>query len=389
MASSDQWPPNQAPNSRRWPALALFMSGVFLCLAALVLLMVTMSPQVMAGFRQESGTALPVAQRPSLTPTGASSAGQLMAPIVSPTPPSFPSPAVLMPPVLSTVPTNPPPPTPSPVPTSLPPPTLSPVATDPLPSSAIFPTVTLTSVTAIPPTSDGPASVTFQIGQSVLGQPIEIVRIGNGHQRVLFVGGIHSGHSPGSVSLAHAAADHFSRNPGLVPDSATMYVLLDLNPDSEEATGRRLGRLNANGVDLNRNWDCDWARDAEIEGNLVPGSGGEAPLSEPETQALASFITASQISAVVFWEAFVPNGVVSPGVCNGVTTVSNELAEAYGRGAGYQVAQYASIDRAIQGDASNWLDSQGIAAIFVMLPNHTTTDWERNLSGIMAVLNNQ
>jgi hypothetical protein len=43
----------------------------------------------------------------------------------------------------------------------------------------------------------------------------------------------------------------------------------------------------------------------------------------------------------------------------------------------------------ITGDITNWLDDQGIAAIAVLLPHlSSSTDWQNNLNGILAVLNN-
>jgi hypothetical protein len=61
------------------------------------------------------------------------------------------------------------------------------------------------------------------------------------------------------------------------------------------------GRFNRNGVDLNRNWDCDWAPAAYWRSRHV--SGGAAPFSEAETTALRAFLSAPAPAGVVFWHS--------------------------------------------------------------------------------------
>ena len=58
------------------------------------------------------------------------------------------------------------------------------------------------------------------------------------------------------------------------------------------------GRFNANGVDLNRNWDCAWRETAVWRDE--PISGGTRPFSEPESQNLRDFLLAQQPVLVVF-----------------------------------------------------------------------------------------
>jgi len=294
-------------------------------------------------------------------------------------PPPLPSVATLPPQVVRALPsatwTPVPSPTPTHTPTITPTPTLTPTATTP-------PTATL------PPTATpGPEPQRLQIGFTGLGTPLEAVRIGNGSIGVLFVGGIHAASAPNTVDLAVQAADYFSANPNLVPPDKTLFIVLSLNPDSIYNPPFSIGRLNARGVDPNRNWDCNWSPDAWIEDQIVPGSGGASPLSEPETRALHALILNNNARAVVFWEAKANNGLISPGGCNTFTAVSGPLAATYGAAVGYPVDSYEEVvNRQLTGDASNWLDSQGIPAIFVLLRNFTSLDWEDNLAAMLAVL---
>jgi len=228
---------------------------------------------------------------------------------------------------------------------------------------------------------------TSVIGRSVRGSPIEAVRFGTGENPLIFVGGLHAGSAPSTVSLAQRAINYFTDNPAEIPTTAIVYVIPNANPDSPYDPGELSGRLNGNNVDLNRNWDCRWVEDASWRGNVVPGSGGPAPFSEPETQALAEFILDSNPQAVIFWEARAQNGLSSPGTCGSRPKVSQQTAEIYGLAAGYPIADFEDLtSQVLNGDGTNWIDDQGIPAIAVLLPEYENIDWNNNLAGIRAIL---
>lgn len=241
--------------------------------------------------------------------------------------------------------------------------------------------------TPLPPTETAVLIETQIIGQSVNNRDIEAVRFGNGPNVVIFIGGLHAGAAPSSVALASRAISHFTNNLGDIPTSVTLYIIPNANPDTPLAPGELDGRLNANNVDINRNWDCRWVEDARWRNEIIPGSGGPAPFSEPETQALANFITGHNTVAVVFWEARATNGLSSPGFCEGRTVVSGALATTYGQAAGYPIGDFEDLtNQELNGDGTNWLDSQGIPAIAVLLPDYETVDWPSNLAAMRAVL---
>lgn len=265
--------------------------------------------------------------------------------------------------------------------------TIAPTATfAPLPTftPTPLPTATLTPEPSATP-DRGPERV--EIGRSVQNTAIEAVRFGNGQNVVMFIGGLHAGFAPATVSLAQRAVQYFSDNPDRVPQNVTLYVVLNVNPDSPYTPGELSGRLNANNVDLNRNWDCNWARDARFRNEVVPGSGGPAPLSEPETRSLANFITGQNPAAVVFWEARASDGLSTAGACAREPRVSQPLATTYGLAAGYPVADFEELtSQILNGDVTNWLDSEGIPSIAVLLPEYENIDWDNNLAGMLAVL---
>jgi serine/threonine protein kinase len=261
------------------------------------------------------------------------------------------------------------------IPVMVPAPTPVPKTTvTPVPS----PTVTVTETPTATPIS--PIRVVL-IGQSVQGAPIEVTQIGSGEYHIVLVGGLHAGFAPSTSHLARNAVSHFSSHPELVPANVTLHIIANANPDSPYAPGKKAGRLNARGVDLNRNWDCHWKPKAEWRGK--PISGGSAPFSEPESQALHDYLLDVRPVGVVFWEAKVAGGMASPGGCDIPSVASETLAKVYASAAGYQAGSFDSY--VLNGDATNWLDAQGIPAISVLLPSYTSTDWNNNLEGILAV----
>jgi len=230
----------------------------------------------------------------------------------------------------------------------------------------------------------------LEIGRSVNDNPIEVVQLSDGGLPVLFVGGIHAGYAPNSVALVEEIISHFRANPEEIPANVALYVVSNLNPDSPNAPGQIDGRLNANGVDLNRNWDCRWQQNSTILGEFVPGSGGAAPLSEPETQALNAFIQTIEPAAVVFWGAGGRStGLASPGVCEEYSLVSAPLAQVYGRAADHNFVDKPIVeaDPTLNGDVTNWLDKEGIPAVFILLSRFQAYNWEQELAGIQALLN--
>jgi predicted deacylase len=132
---------------------------------------------------------------------------------------------------------------------------------------------------AAPPDARAPGSDWQPIGASVQGRPLLATRSGTGPLRIYFIGGIHGDETEGRSELEWLRDD---AHPG-----ATLRILRDLNPDGTAAQSRG----NANGRDLNRNWPA---------ANFDPvAAGSPAPLSEPETRALARDLRAFDPHVVV------------------------------------------------------------------------------------------
>ncbi len=253
---------------------------------------------------------------------------------------------------------------------------------------------TETAVSASPaptvfPTSSSGVQL-FSIGQSANGSELEVIRFGNGAQRLIFVGGIHAGWSPASVAVAEELVTYLMENEAAVPPNLSIIVIPSLNPDSPQLPGELNGRLNGNSVDLNRNWGCRWRADPVWRQLPAIGLGGTAPFSEPEVIALRDFIlndNEGDVVAALFWQAQVTNGLVSPGSCQNGSQVSTTLATTFGQAAGYAVVDFETlVAQEVNGDATNWLDDQGIPSASILLPAYDQVDWENNLAGVLAIM---
>ena len=237
------------------------------------------------------------------------------------------------------------------------------------------------------------------IGKSVQGREIDAYTYGDGETHLLFVGGIHGGYELNSVLLAYEFKDYLDADISLVPEGLTVTVIPSLNPDGVyKVVGKEgrfslaeipagvataLGRFNANAVDLNRNFDCEWKPQSTWRN--APVKTGTEPFSEPEARAIRDFVLANDISAAVFWHSQA-NTVYGSECLDGVLPETREIMNLYAKAAGYgAVAEFDAYE--VNGDAEGWLASIGIPAITVELKTHETVEWEENLLGIKALFN--
>jgi hypothetical protein len=223
---------------------------------------------------------------------------------------------------------------------------------------------------------------------SVDGKALLAYRLGDGPRGVVIVGGIHAGLAPASVTFVWELLQHFGENPEDLPDDISLYLLPNVNQDSPRTPGRVRGRLNANGVDLNRNWGCNWQEISYLDvERTISVSGGEEPFSEPETRALRNFFEEVRPGAVLFYGAASTTGRVAGGFCDGDDAGAGALVETYAQASNYEPVQGLQGE----GEAHDWLASQQIPAVFVLLKDHVAIsdeDWQNNLDGLLAVLNN-
>ena len=243
----------------------------------------------------------------------------------------------------------------------------------------------------------GPVEV---IGSSVEGRDITAYHFGEGEKEVMFVGGLHGGYSWNTSLVAYELVSYLESNPEAVPEGVKVTVIPTVNPDglfditgkeglfaksdvSGDDAARTAARFNANKVDLNRNFNCLWEEEGTWQSQSV--SGGTKPFSEPEAAAISAYIESNPPAAVVVYYA-AAGGVYASNCKNGVMPETLALTNTYAAASNYSANEEFDFYE-VTGDMVNWLASQKIPAISVLLTDKENTEWSKNLKGIEAVLN--
>ncbi len=238
------------------------------------------------------------------------------------------------------------------------------------------------------------------LGKSVEGRDIVAYHYGTGANEVLFIGGIHGGYSWNTILLAKELVNYLEQNPSAVPQNVRVTVIPIMNPDGlnkvvgtstfnfsastvpSSQTTQISGRFNANTVDLNRNFDCDWQPSSTWQSRKV--SGGTGAFSEPESEAVKKYVESHGIKAAVVWYS-AAGGVFASNCHNNDTSASTNLTSLYSMGSGYPAHKEFNFYE-ITGDMVNWFAKINIPAISVLLTNHKDVEWTKNKGGIEKIL---
>ena len=167
-------------------------------------------------------------------------------------------------------------------------------------------------------------------------------------------------------------------NARALPVGRKIVVIPEVNPDGVAAGTRN----NANNVDLNRNFDVsDWQSDiTDTWGNPIPNGGGKAPMSEPETKALANFTTQLRPKITMSFHSI--GGLV---IANQAGN-SSSLASRYASLTGYRNATGQSsttFDYAISGTYDDWIaEKLGLPSVLVELGSHTYSQFPLNVGAL-------
>lgn len=237
------------------------------------------------------------------------------------------------------------------------------------------------------------------IGTSVEGRDITVYQYGTGETELLFVGGIHGGYEFNTTLLSYDLINYLDDNADVIPDNVSVTIIPVLNPDglqriagttADDFTAADMpslsetipGRFNANEVDLNRNFDCNWQPESTWQSRTV--DGGDAAFSEPESQAVRDYVaTNNPAAAVVYYSA--AGGVYSSSCDGPVPAESTDIMNTYADASGYP-AEGEFTAYAINGDMVNWLAKENIPAISVLLTNHQDAEFSKNRAGLEAML---
>ena len=225
------------------------------------------------------------------------------------------------------------------------------------------------------------------IGFSLAGRPIEVYSFGAGEREYLIVAGIHGGYEWNTIALANELIRHINQNPGAIPSDAKLYIIRNMNPDGEARDHGVDGRVNNNGVDLNRNFPAEnWAAEWDRDGCWIyrPTTGGLYAGSEPETRSVMAFIGSHKLEAMISYHS-AALGIFPGGVP--WTEDSKRLAKQLGKVTDYP---YPPVDTGCEytGTLADWAVEHGVgAAVDMELADHKNSDFSKNLKALNVLLN--
>lgn len=219
---------------------------------------------------------------------------------------------------------------------------------------------------------------TSTIGYSVKGRPITAYQFGTGGRPIVYLGAMH-GSEQGTKRLMDEWFSELNNNPDRIPANRSIIVIPAVSPDGYAANSR----LNANGVDLNRNFaSLDWKQQVTLPGSSTKtNAGGPSPLSEPESRAVANYISRIRPRLVMTYHS------------KASIVEANEAGDSVSIAAGYASrARYRAVPRSQTGTSfahdttgamEDWMrDRLGLPCIVVELSTHSATDFARNKNAL-------
>lgn len=210
------------------------------------------------------------------------------------------------------------------------------------------------------------------LGYSETGRPINAYMVGSGEVCLLFFGGIH-GNETGTVELLRVFVEHLRTESTLVSASKKLMIVPLLNPDGYF---ERQDKLNANGVNINRNFETsDWTQ-YQDGGTFA----GETPFSENESLLIKKAVEDCRPVAML---AFHSQGALISPESN---RSSIELARWYAEKTGYVYFDEWNY----AGTATRWfVETTGYSAITVELPTRDQSDWETQRAALLEFISDQ
>lgn len=217
------------------------------------------------------------------------------------------------------------------------------------------------------------------IGYSGRGRPITAYYFGNGSSTVLYTGAIH-GNEYSSSYILKDWINELEARATEIPAGRQIVVVPTLNPDGF-ASGTRNNGANVN---LNRNFDVsDWKADINDTDGPLRGGGGSAPMSEPETRAIANLSRQLHPRLVLSYHAI---GSVAIGNQAGD---SARLAAQYASMVGYRNGTGASsevFDYEITGTYDDWLaEKMGVPSMVIELGSYSFRDFSHHRAAFWAM----
>lgn len=217
------------------------------------------------------------------------------------------------------------------------------------------------------------------IGTSVQGKRIYSYTFGEGSETILFYGAMHGSES-NTQTLLYAWIAELDKNYTKIPSDKKVVVVPALNPDGVSLKTR----FNANEVDLNRNFNTsDWQAKTYFANKTFSQGGGDSPFSEPESKAIANYITAHNPYLTLSYHSaaayVIPNQI--PSAVN--------YASVYAKMSGYQYISPSTnnaFEYSITGSFGRWSSENGKAALVIELASGYSSETGRNFPAMWEML---
>jgi len=230
-----------------------------------------------------------------------------------------------------------------------------------------------TAPQAPPPAPKPIASMRVMVlGRSVLGTPIKMYVFGSGSPTILIFGGIH-GNEYTSSYVARNLTFVLDKDPS-VYEGKTVAVIPAANPDGLVANTR----VNANGVDCNRNFPASNWQFTERGNNF----GGVRPASEPETRAIIKAVEELKPVCIVSIHS-IANGKHG----NNYDGPAEDIAGILAGKNGYNILP--TMGYPTPGSFGTWAGiDRRIPTITLELPREATSSeaWRQNRAALLALI---
>ncbi|HEX8183024.1 MAG TPA: DUF2817 domain-containing protein [Candidatus Saccharimonadales bacterium] len=214
----------------------------------------------------------------------------------------------------------------------------------------------------------------FSIGTSTAGRGITAYRFGNGDNKIVYVGGTH-GNEKSSVTILNRWIEQLEAQSSRIPARTSIIVIPALNPDGYAANSR----TNASNVDLNRNFPANnWKSGVTLPNKtFLPAGGGSAPLSEPESRAIADYLVAQRPRLVLTYHA--SGNIVIPNDAGDSVAVARQYADKSSVYFSANAQTGAIFDYDTTGAMEDWLyDKLGITTLLIELLSQTSNDYNNH-----------
>lgn len=211
------------------------------------------------------------------------------------------------------------------------------------------------------------------LGKSVHGRDIYGYLYGQGSETILLFGGIHGGTERSSAELMDKLITEISNGVVAVGSGKRVIIIPRVNPDGYY---ERNDKLNANGANLNLNFDTVGWKDHGGDNNTFAGT---YPFSEPESQVLRDTIIKYNPSKVISFHS--KGSLVNPENY----AFSKDFARWYASQTIY--GYYYSTAWDYPGTATRWFcEKFEKPAITVELTSHSSIDWNINKGSLANLL---